>query len=252
MKLITSYGIIGLGSFGQFIATLLPPSAKVYGYDSQTKSEHKKITQASFEEITQCDAVILAVPLSAYPEVLGRLQSSISADCLVIDVCSVKSAPEEYFQEYFPNHKNILMTHPLFGPQSANDSTKGHKLLVTKSIGDSAEELLRYCEDVLELDIKHTNAHDHDKLMAQVHVLTFFVARGLSSMNLADVLFTTPSYKMIQDLVTFDETHTDSLFQTIQSGNPYASEMRKHFVETFQALEASLDMKKRKKRDDIL
>ena len=80
----------------------------------------------------------------------------------------------------------------------------------------------------------------HDKIMARVHALTFFVARGLANMELADEVFMTPSYKMLMDLVKLDHSHSQQLFQTVQRGNPFAEAARKELLESFAQVEASL------------
>jgi prephenate dehydrogenase len=197
-------------------------------------------------KVASADVVILAVPLDAYPDLLKELVSLIKPETLLLDICSVKIIPEQYYEEYFPEHPNLLLTHPLFGPQSASEETKGHKLVVTKSKGELAEHVLAYAEHGLELEIHTMSSRDHDEFMAQVHVLTFFVARGLSNLRPKKGPFVTPSYKMIMDLVAFDQTHSDELFHTIQDGNPLAEEMRQRVVKSFVDLEASLTKSKAK------
>ena len=246
MKKITSVGIIGLGSFGRFAASLVPRDADVvlYGYDPK-EAPVDGVKLVDLATLAKADVVILAVPLEQYPVLLPQLQPLIGPDTLLVDVCSVKVRPAQHIHKYFPDHANLLLTHPLFGPQSAGESTKGHKLIVTESKGDIAQQLLDFCEQKLELELHNMTNEEHDQLMAQVHVLTFFVARGLSDLQIKKGPFITPSYKMIMDLVTFDQTHSDELFQTIQRGNPYAESMRQQVVQSFSKLAASLEEEKK-------
>jgi hypothetical protein len=76
-----------------------------------------------------------------------------------------------------------------------------------------------------------------------VHVLTFFVARGLGNMNIEVMPFKTPSYDMLTALIDFDAKHSDELFQTIQQGNPYGDEVRRSLVQSFQELEKQIKTK---------
>lgn len=62
--------------------------------------------------------------------------------------------------------------------------------------------------------------------MAQVHALTFFVARGLENMDLPEVPFMTPSYQQVLDLIKLDRAHSAELYNTIENGNPYTAKMR--------------------------
>lgn len=229
-------GIIGQGNFGKFFATLIPDDMRVVRYDAaQTTS------QADFTDVSRADIVVLAVPLQAYPEVLAKLADTLQPETLVIDVCSVKVYPQKLLDKYLPGHVNLLVTHPLFGPQSASTSTKGHRLIVARQAGDRAQKVLEYCRDNLELEIINMSAEEHDKIMADVHALTFFVARALSNMNLQDNPFMTPSYQMILDFVQFDHSHSNQLFETIEQGNPYAGDIRDHLVATVTELAAQLN-----------
>jgi prephenate dehydrogenase len=146
----------------------------------------------------------------------------------VVDVCSVKTKPAQLLQKYLPDHPNMLVTHPLFGPQSAScGDTAGRELIVTGSRGGKAKAVLAYCKDTHGLVIRHTTAEEHDRAMAQVHALTFFLAHGLARARVGeDVPFVTPSFRSLLELIALDKRHTDALFNTIQQGNPYAHEAR--------------------------
>lgn len=242
MQQFSTVGIIGLGAFGQFVAGLVPPdTATVLGYDPAAPAVVPGVTIASLEAVARADVLILAVPLQAYPSLLPKLATLVPPQTLVVDICSVKVYPQRYLAQYMPDHPNILQTHPLFGPQSAAKSTKGHVLVVTAEQGERAVQLVAWCAETLGLAVHHMSSEEHDQIMARIHVLTFFVARGLSAMRNLDVPFTTPSYHMIQDLVTFDRTHSEELFQTIQQGNPFAGEIRQGLLDSFSSLAAALD-----------
>ncbi len=237
--MIRSVGIIGLGSFGQFAASLLPDEVEVVGYD--TRPMKTTVQQADLDEVMQTDAVILAIPLSAYQEMLSRIQPITPPGTLLIDVCSVKVKPDQLLKKYLPDHPNLLITHPLFGPESASPGqTAGHDLIVTKSVGAKAEEALEFCEKELELTVHRMTPEAHDQVMAQVHALTFFVARGLADSINPEVPFKTPSFQMILDLIELDSKHSNELFETIEKGNPYAQKVRQDLIKSFEKVEADL------------
>ena len=86
----TSVGIIGLGSFGNLVASLLTAhtSFDILGFDIHGHtSDHAR--SASFHQVATADIVILAIPLTAYPAVLEKLRPILPATSLLIDVCSV-------------------------------------------------------------------------------------------------------------------------------------------------------------------
>jgi prephenate dehydrogenase len=184
---------------------------------------------------------LLAIPLHTLPATLERLKENLRPDTLLVDVCSVKVKPQQLYASILPEHANVLVTHPLFGPQSAANGTKGHRLIVTKQSGEQAVHVLEFCRQQLGLEVHEMTADEHDKIMARVHALTFFVARGLGEMQLADETFMTPSYKMLMDLVRLDTSHSEELFKTVEQGNPYAQAERQRLLASFAQIEASLE-----------
>jgi prephenate dehydrogenase len=238
---IQTVGIIGLGSFGQFVVSLLPAAVKVLANDPNQDLQVTGVERTDLKSVCGSDVLILAIPLSAYPQVLKVIAGVVDKETLVVDTCSVKALPQEYFDKYLSNHRNILLLHPLFGPQSAADSTIGHRLIVTRSGGQRATQVLNYCTDTLGLVTHRMSAEEHDRAMARIHALTFFVARGLGEMGLDEELFMTPSYRMITDLVRLDASHSQELFQTIEQGNPFAKDVRKQLIERLTKIDETLN-----------
>lgn len=224
---VTTIGVVGQGSFGEFLLRALPDDCEIRTYDSaRADTQHA----ASLDEVLAADVLIPAIPLFSYDDFFSNAADKIKPETLIIDVCSVKTTPAERVHAHLPEHPNLLMTHPLFGPQSVAESFKDHTLIVTESKGDKARKVIDYFRQVLGLRVMEMSAEEHDRTMAQVHVLTFFAARGLGEMKLPSVAFQTPSYNEILDLIALDHSHTDDLFRTIQLGNPYAKEMRQKFI----------------------
>lgn len=240
-KEIKQIGIIGQGAFGRFLLGAIPKDCKVLVYDKNVVNQDDGSPKTvSLDKVVDVDVLILAVPLASYEDLLPQVNGLIKPDTLVIDICSVKTYPNNLIKKLLKNHKNILMTHPLFGPQSATEGLSGHTLIVTDIIGVRAKKVIEYCESVLELQVMEMSVEQHDRTMAQVHVLTFFTARGLGAMNLPPVEFQTPSYNEILDLIALDNTHTEDLFRTIQLGNPYAEEVREQFISSLSRVHEEL------------
>ncbi len=241
-KNVIEIGIIGYGNFGKFLTQILPDSTKVYIYDKT--ASHKDESFVSLEKAASCEIIILAVPLMAYDDILPKIAKQLRPTQLIIDVCSVKLMPEKIIAKHIPEHKSLLMTHPLFGPQTYRKKPSNNKLIVTSPlVGKNAQAVIGYCKEKLNIEIKFMTAEEHDKLMSNIHAVTFFIARGLANLNLPKKEFVTPSYEQILNLVAFNESHTDELFQTIQNGNPYANEARKKVIESFTELDSDLNTK---------
>ncbi len=233
-------GIIGGGSFGQFMARVFVPYHEVFICSRRTDIILPDVDMIPFENLASMDCIILAIPLEAHQSVLARLRPMLRPETLVVDVCSVKVRSREILLHELSGHPNMLICHPLFGPQSAATGTQGHQLIVTDAMGDAAHRMITFCQGVLGLQVTHVTAEEHDQAMAYVHVLTFFVARGLGNMNIAQLPFVTPSFQYLQDLINLDHQHSDELFMTIQTGNPFGAKVRSEVVQALGDLEQSL------------
>ncbi|MGE5298573.1 MAG: prephenate dehydrogenase/arogenate dehydrogenase family protein [Acidobacteriota bacterium] len=229
-------GIVGFGSFGQFAARVLAPHAEVLVWSEPAVGEG-----VSFEEVAASDVIILAVPLDVYEPVLVRLQPLLRAETIVVDICSVKLESRDIMLRVLGEGQNMLVAHPLFGPESAANGTAGHELIVCDAVGERAEACLEFCERELGLKITRISAEQHDRVMAYVQVLTFFVARALGRMDMPDIPFKTPSFNELMDLIHLDSKHSDELFATIQRGNPFAGEVREAFLRSARDLEAQIN-----------
>lgn len=228
-------GIIGFGSFGEFASNVLAPHAEVVVW-----SEPAVEQGVSFEEVAASDVVILAVPLPAYEPILLRLKPLLHSETVVVDICSVKLESREVMLRVLAPDQSMLITHPLFGPESAANGTAGHELVVCDAVGERAEKCLAFCKQQLGLKITYIQPEQHDRVMAYVHVLTFFVARTLGRMDMPDIPFKTPSFNELMDLIHLDAKHSDELFATIQRGNPFADEIREDFLRVATELEAQI------------
>lgn len=233
-------GIIGMGSFGSFAAKVLKEHVSVVVHDKKLRGNEAGVQSVPMSELARAEVIILAVPLSSIRDVLCRLKPLLAANTLLVDVCSVKMAPREIYKDVLPNHHEVLLTHPLFGPESARDDTAGHDLIVTGPVTKKGELAIDFCRNQLGLTVTHVTAEDHDKTMAEVHALTFFIAKALNNMNLDKPRFKTPSFRMLEDLVQYDLHHSDDLFLTMQLGNTFAGEIRNRFVQSITTIKDSL------------
>ena len=232
-------GIVGFGSFGQFAARVLAPYAEVFVW-SEPAVRPAGASVVAFDELAGMDVIILAVPLDAYEPILLKLKPNLRPATVVVDICSVKLQSREIMLHVLGDGQNMLVAHPLFGPESAANGTAGHELIVCEAVGERAEACLEFCERELGLKITRISAEQHDRVMAYVHVLTFFVARALGRMDMPDIPFKTPSFNELMDLIHLDSKHSDELFATIQRGNPFANEVREAFLHSASELETQI------------
>lgn len=235
-------GIIGLGNFGRFVAEILVRNKRieVLAYDTRHTPAPTGVKKVSLAEVATADAVILCVPLSSYDRLLPKLWPLLWDETLVVDICSVKVEAEKRLRKHLPGHKNLLITHPMFGPQSAANGLEGHTLIVTGAESRQAKKAVSYAQSKMGLKIARMTSEEHDRAMADVHALTFYLARGLARTKLSASPFQAPSFQMLLDLVTFDKSHTDELFRTIELGNPYAQQSRNRLLKALKEINDKL------------
>lgn len=232
-KSITSIGIIGKGAFGTLAHSLVPDGITRHTFEPGDSQEQ-------FLAVAHCDAILLAIPLSAYEEVLTRLKLHLHPTTLLIDVCSVKLKPAELIAGLLPEHKNVLLTHPLFGPETYRRNDAKPTLVICSNLTEQSKAIIGFCKNKLSMRIVAMTPGEHDKEMALVHALTFFIARGLRGLSLGQLTLETPSFTHIRQLAHLDQVHSQELFETIELGNPFAKEIRESFVAGLQGVHERL------------
>lgn len=226
-------GIVGTGNFGQYLAKWLAPHAEVRMAGRSSSAE-------DYQAALAAQAIILAVPFEAYPAVLDRIKGRLLPQTVVVDVCSTKDLPVRALREALPGQP-ILALHPLFGPETAAASLTGHMVVLCPQAGMS--QLERQAARLMEeagLEVVEMTAARHDRLMADLQALTFFVARVLANYGVAEQPVMTPSYRQLLKLADLERHHTPELFRTIQQANPHAAVARQRFIDLANQLNGEL------------
>ncbi len=231
-------GVIGCGRFGCFLVEKLSSHFDIKAYD---KKDTELTQQASLSEVAASDFVFLAIPLNAYREVLTELKPLLRAETVVVDICSVKEKPVGMLQELLPNQP-IVATHPLFGPESANESLMGHRLVVCPEVSDpTACAVIQQLAVLKGLTVINLSMAEHDQAMAVVHGLTFFIAHALKDFELHKEVLNTPSFQKLLYLADLEKHHSQDLFYTIQAGNERTKEVRERFIKLVENLNHDIE-----------
>src|SRR5262249_18395191 len=166
-------------------------------------------------------------------------------DTVVMDVVSSKRRASELLEEILPPDANLLATHPLFGPPSMPRIEPGLRIVVTAERGSAAARLREFLEQQLGLVVVSLSPDEHDRAMAYMQPLPFFIARALVSIDLLELehrdILAIPSFEKLADIAFIEQQHTVDMFDTSQISNPYADEARRHFVAALQQLQAEIE-----------
>ncbi len=196
-------GIIGKGSFGTFLETILSPH---------------------FEIADDADSIILAVPISAYETVAAE-----NKDKHLINVCSVQQPSTEHLLKYTDA---VTCLHPLFGARTPVES---RNTIVTRKLGegskfsDSERKFLEGFEKVSAMMYEDHKGEpftpdSHDRLMARTHVAAVLAAKQMKVFvdradDIPDELIPN-SFRLMRDFVRTLDDMPQGTIESIMA-NPY-------------------------------
>ena len=195
--------IIGKGSFGTFLETILAP--------------HFDITDEAF-------SIILAVPISAYETVAAE-----NRDKHLINVCSVQQPSTEHLWRYTDA---VTSLHPLFGSRTP---VEGRNTIVTRKMDESStfasaeQEFLDGFSKVSSLMFSDHRGEpftpdSHDRLMARTHVAAVLAAKQMRVFveradDIPDELIPN-SFRLMRDFVRTLDDMPQGTIESIMA-NPY-------------------------------
>jgi len=237
-------GLIGLGRFGELLYRQLSRKVLVEVHDpgQSRKAGHNDIPFTDLPQVCSNELVILAVPVSAIPEVSKVIAGKFAPGTTVMEVCAVKTYPLQILNQQLPENVHLLGSHPLFGPDSVQDSLQDHLMILTPYRIPVAklEEFKKFWID-FGLRIIEMTAEEHDRLMAWSLALTHFLGRSLNELPLPDTRIATRDFQNLIQLTKKINRDTWELFEDMHRFNPYTREMRKSLIETMISLKEKLD-----------
>jgi chorismate mutase/prephenate dehydrogenase len=190
-------------------------------------------TELSLADAAQADVVVVSVPIEHTVEVIRQVGPLMREDALLMDVTSLKQAPLEAMLA--STRASVVGTHPMFGPKV--HSLEGQRVVICEGRG---EAWLAWVEAQLKargLVLTRATAEQHDRVMAQVQVLTHFQTQvvGLALSRLGIPLeetlgYTSPVYRMELLMTGRHFAQNPELYGAIEMLNPRTAEV----VETFQ------------------
>ncbi|MGZ7049931.1 MAG: prephenate dehydrogenase [Methanobacterium sp.] len=198
-------------------------------------------TSSNEEAVSTADVVILAVPISALPEVITEISPYFKNGSLIMDVTSVKEKPTQIMHEHLREGVEIIPTHPLFGPRIR--SLDGQVVVLTPlKEGKWFDKVFKFLEKE-NARVIETTPQNHDKMMSIVQGLTHFAYIGIAStierLNI-DVKesrkFASPVYGLMVDMIARIVAQNPHLYYSIQTENKYVEETHETFISVYREL----------------
>lgn len=178
--------------------------------------------------VERAEALILSVPVPAVEETLALVAPSLSPECIVADVCSVKVEPVRRMEAGW--NGPVVGTHPLFGgviPEGFNP-----RVAVCRSRGEEAAKRISRFMEELGFSPFSTTCDEHDRAAAMVQGLNFTTTVAyLAAMRREPGIenFVTPSFVRRLEAAKKMLTEDKELFVTIADANPHSLEAVRAF-----------------------
>lgn len=247
-------GIVGFGTFGQFLAkrlvaaghTVLATSRSPYN-DVAASMGVKYFQDADDFCESHPDVVVLATSILSLEKVLENLPvQRLKRSTLIVDVLSVKEFPKQLLLSKLPPEFDIVCTHPMFGPDSGKGSWEGLNFMYEKvRVGESKNRQHR-CQAFINFfanegcKMVEMTCEDHDLDAASTQFITHTVGRMLGAMGCSRTPIDTKGYRSLLSLV--DNTANDSfeLYYGLFLYNPNATEQLEKLEKAFDSVKRQL------------
>ena len=228
-KIEIKIGIIGFGRFGQFIGKEMVK----YGFDvfATSRTDYTVLAEdigISFfnKDEFLClnlDIIILATSILSFEQVIKSFPKQFWKKKLIVDVLSVKSYPHDILTEYFPEN-NILLTHPMFGPDSANtvNGWNNKNFVYWEIIRDEDFFIDKFLDfwKFQGCNMIEMSPDEHDKLTANSQFLTHFIGRTLELLNCQNTNVDTEGFKSLVKIKEHSVNDSWDLFYALAKYNP--------------------------------
>lgn len=226
--------IVGFGRFGKVLYRLLCDDFDITVYDARRikKSEVRKgvhIARTLREVYPKGEerTIFYCVPISAFETVVQKHARYITKEHVLIDTLSVKMHPREVFSHIFRDGVETMLTHPMFGPDSARNGFAGLPIVLDRHA--SSPKTYAFWKGYFKrkgLRVVELSARDHDKMAARSQGVAHFVGRLLDEFGLETTVIDTVGARKLKEVVEQTCNDTWQLFRDLQTYNPYTRDVR--------------------------
>ena len=221
-------GIYGYGRVGSFIANKMCLfNFEVVVTDinlDNMKNKIDKITYLIEDDFfnSNFDIVIFANSINSFESVIKKINPSFFTNKLIVDVLSVKEFVLDIFETYLPKNTELILTHPMFGPDSVEDNLWTGKKLVYQSINvinlERANIFLNFWRSMGCILISMP-PKKHDELSSRSQLITHFVGRVLNELNLKETEIDTDGFKSLLKIINNTCNDSKDLFLGLSNKN---------------------------------
>lgn len=239
---IKNVGIIGYGDFGRFLHALAQEKFPEISVKISSRGEEPDgKTFFPLEDACRTDVLFLAVPISAFEEVVARIKPLLAPTTLVVDVATVKKHTAEVLRKQ--GIARFISTHPMFGPYSyakQGNSLRELRIAVCDSSlpQNETDGVTAFLKEA-QLKVLELTSDEHDKLIAETLFLTHLVGQTVKKGGFERTAIDTLSFGFLMDAVE-SVAHDDALFRDVFKYNPYCRDVLTRFEGAEKNVSSSL------------
>ena len=235
--------IVGYGRFGKVLYKLLKDDFVITLYDKSKITKDSGLADSTtiakdIREIYENDVIFYAVPIESFEKIISSHRKYFGKRHLLIDTLSVKMHPAKVLKKSLAGTgTQAMLTHPMFGPDSATNSFEGLPMIMDRFLSD--ETNYRFWKQVFEkkgLRVVEMTPYEHDKIAADSQGLTHFVGRLLEMYGFEPTLIDSSGAKKLLEVKALISHDTWQLFTNLQHYNPFTKKMRIKLGESYDAL----------------
>ena len=244
MKTVT---IIGFGRFGKTLYELIKNDFDVTIYQRKSDITSNLPITNDVKKAYESEVIFFAVPIQAFAKLIEEHKKYFRENHLLIDVLAVKSYPAKIFKKYLDGAKTqALLTHPIFGPDSARNGFKNLPIVINKFLTNDETYIFwkKYFESK-ELRVVELTTEEHDKLAAKSLGLAHFIGRLLNELGTEPTPIDTIGATKLLEVKEQTCNDTWELFMNLQHYNPHTKDMRIKLGEAYDKLYNKLIPKQR-------
>lgn len=228
-------GIVGFGSFGQFLAKTMIKQGHTLTATSRADYSHTclQLGIQFFRDVrtfieANNDVILICTSILSFSKVL----SSMSFGCLkkpttlFVDVLSVKEHPRELLLRVLPEESDILCTHPMFGPESGKNGWNNLNFMYDKvRMRDEAT-----CSNFLHIfasegcKMLQMSCEEHDKIAAKSQFITHTIGRTLAEMDIESTPIDTKGFQTLTQLKNTTMRDSFDLYSGLFVHNRFAKQ----------------------------
>lgn len=242
-----SIGIIGTGRFASVLCKLFTNEKQfVIRQSSRSKKIDGKVI-FPLNEVANCDIVFPAVPISTLPKVLQQCVTVLAKENkpLFVSICSVMEQPEKWMEKILPKHVDIVVTHPVFGPQSTKQGTIFSGLpIVWHPVRIRHKDRVEILESFLKLrglKVIRMTPKKHDQIMAGSQAISFLFGKIGIALELQSTMLDTKGFTAILQNQAIVANDSNQLFLDIFQHNPDAQNMLKQVKKTLNGISTEIE-----------